>query len=360
LKSLPLRGRIRIVKGIRNVLEDYLMNTIKDIARVAGVSVTTVSRALNGYSDVSEKTRQKVIRVAEELNYSPNTLARSLVMNKSNTIGLLVSGLSKSSAKDNFTFEVLSGINDYAGKSDYDLVLFSTNSSKQREKTYTQLCRERRVDGVIVSGIRTDDPYLKEVIESNIPCVLIDIPFESETIGYVTTNNVSGAKCAVEHLIELGHRNIAMINGHEYAFVSERRLEGYKEALQENGLVFNPEWILNGEFSEEIAEERAEELLKANPEITAIFCASDLMAIGVIKTAKRLQLNIPEDLAIIGYDDIMLASHITPSITTIAQNKFQMGYEAAKLLISILEGKTEGHVIELETELKVRDTTKKQ
>ena len=170
------------------------MTTIKDIARAAGVSITTVSRGLNGYSDVSEKTRKKILRIAKELNYSPNTLARSLVMNKSKTFGLLVSGLNQSSAKDNITFDMLAGINKFVGECGYDIVLLSTTSTKQREKTYTQLCRERRVDGVIIQGIRTDDPYLKEVVESDIPCVLIDIPLTSSTVGYVTTDNILGAK----------------------------------------------------------------------------------------------------------------------------------------------------------------------
>ncbi|MBO1005704.1 LacI family DNA-binding transcriptional regulator [Pseudogracilibacillus auburnensis] len=334
------------------------MTTIKDIARVAGVSVTTVSRALNGYSDVSEKTRAKVFRIAKELNYSPNTLARGLVMNKSKTFGLLVSGLNESSPKDNITFDILSGINKFVGECGYDLVLFSTNSTKQREKTYTQLCRERRVDGVIIQGIRTDDPYLKEVVESDIPCVLIDIPLTSSTVGYVTTDNVLGAKKAVKHLIQLGHRNIGFINGHEFAFVSQERLKGYEEALTEANIEINREWIGNGEFSEEAAEIQAIRLLEAHPEITAIFSASDLMALGVIKAARSLGIKVPDNLSIIGFDDIVLASYVTPSLTTIGQDTFQIGYEAAQLLLSILENRAESHIVTMETKLKVRESTK--
>jgi LacI family transcriptional regulator len=333
--------------------------TIKDIARVAGVSVTTVSRALNGYSDVNENTRQKIIEIAKQLNYSPNTLARSLVMNKSKTIGLLVSGLKRESSKDNFTFEVLAGVNQYVGETDYDMILFSTNSTKQREKTYTQLCRERRVDGAILQGIRIDDPYLQEVVESDIPCVLIDIPIESETVGYVTTDNVLGAKKAVQHLIDIGHKNIAMVNGYEFAFVSQKRLEGYRQALLEANLPFCTHWVVDGKFEEEIAEEKALKLLKQYPEITAFFCASDLMALGVINAVKKLDKSVPEDIAVIGYDDIFLASYSTPALSTVAQNIFAMGYEAAKLLIEMLEGKAKSHVKILETELKIRESTVK-
>nr|WP_221261127.1 LacI family DNA-binding transcriptional regulator [Anoxybacillus tengchongensis] len=332
------------------------VTTIKDIAKAAGVSVTTVSRALNGYSDVSEKTRKKIMDIAKQLNYSPNTLARSLVMNKSKTIGLLVSGMTRSALKDNFTFEVMTGVNDYIAKTDYDVILFNTNSTKQREKTYSQLCRERRVDGVILQGIKTDDPYLTEVVESDIPCVLIDIPIQSDRVGYVTTDNVYGAKKAVQHLLELGHRNIAMMNGHDYAFVSKQRLQGFCEAMQEANVPIRKEWIVNGDFSEEMAEARAYELFTKHENITAMFCASDLMALGVMKALKQLGLRVPEDVSVVGYDDILLASYVSPALTTIAQNKFQMGYEAASMLIDMLEG-NEAKVVTLRTQLVVREST---
>ncbi|MBS2968468.1 LacI family DNA-binding transcriptional regulator [Metabacillus sp. KIGAM252] len=336
------------------------MTTIKDIAKAAGVSVTTVSRALNGYSDVNERTRKKIIEISKELNYSPNILARGLVMNKSKTIGLLVSGFNKESIKDNFTFEVLSGINQYAAETDYDLVLFNTNSTKQREKTYAQLCRERRVDGVIVQGIKTDDPYLQEVVESNIPCVLIDIPVQTENVGFVTTDNIAGAKSAVSYLIELGHKNIAMVNGHDLAFVSQERLEGYKRALSEAaGLSFREELVVNGSFEEGKSEAVTFKLLNAFPEVTAIFCASDLMALGSIKAAGKSGRRVPENLSIIGYDDILLSSYVSPRLTTIAQNKQKLGFHAAQQLIEMLEKETAPAHIILETELKIRESTAK-
>ncbi|TYS70994.1 LacI family transcriptional regulator [Sutcliffiella horikoshii] len=334
------------------------MTTIKDIAKVAGVSVTTVSRALNGYSDVSKKTRQRIEEVAKELNYSPNSVARSLVMKKSKTIGLLVSDMNREGVKDNFTFEVLCGINEASANSDYDLVLFSTTSSKQSQKTYTQLCRERRVDGVILQGIKTDDPYLQEVVESDIPCVLVDIPKESATVGYVTTDNVEGAKKAVAHLIEQGHKNIAMINGHEKADVSIRRLKGYMEMLANEQLTYRPEWIKNGDFKEKVAEEVAVELLTEHPEITAVFCASDLMGLGVLKAVKKIGKKVPDDIAVIGYDDIMLASYSNPSLSTIRQDKFKLGFEAAILLLDMLEGKEQSHAKLIDTKLIIRESTK--
>ncbi|MGG4491479.1 LacI family DNA-binding transcriptional regulator [Metabacillus idriensis] len=335
------------------------MTTIKDIAKAAGVSITTVSRALNGYSDVNEKTRQKISRIAKELNYSPNTLARGLVMKKSKTIGMLVSGMDRVSSKDNFTFEVLSGVNECISERDYDLVLFSTTTTKQREKTYSQLCRERRVDGAILQGMKIDDPYLKEVVESDIPCMLIDIPIASNSVGYVTTDNVLGAKRAVEHLISLGHTKIALINGHDQAYVSKQRLKGYLDALKEAKLEGKEDWIVSGDFSEEKAELVTERLLLEHPEITAVFCASDLMALGAMKSAKASGKDVPEGLSVIGYDNILLAAYSNPALTTIAQNKFELGYQAANSLIDMLEGKSGSNVITLKTDLIIRDSTKK-
>ncbi|MFG6119352.1 LacI family DNA-binding transcriptional regulator [Thalassobacillus sp. B23F22_16] len=335
------------------------MATIKDIAKLAGVSVTTVSRALNGYSDVNAKTRQKIEQIAKEIEYSPNALARSLVMKKTKTIGLLVSGLSREGSKDNIVFDVLTGINEYCGEMDYDLVLFNTNSSKQKEKTYTQLCRERRVDGVIVQGIKKDDPYLIEIFESDIPCVLIDVPLENETTGYVTTDNVDGTFRAVQHLSGLGHTNIAMVNGHDQAFVSQERLRGFELGMQKRNLPIRKEWIVNGEYTELKAEQVTLELLTAFPEITAIVSASDLMALGVMRAARQLNRKIPDDLSLVGYDDITLAAYVSPALTTIAQDTFRMGFTAADLLVGILQGTETNRVKIIDNELKVRQTTTK-
>lgn len=333
------------------------MSTIKDIAKATGYSVTTVSRALNGYYDVSEKTRAKIKKAAEELNYSPNTLARSLVMNETKTIGLLVSSITRQSFKDNFVFEILCGINDYVGQTDFDIILFSTNSAQQKMKTYTQLCRERRVDGVIMQGIKTNDPYLQEVLESDIPCVLIDVPVEAESVGYISTNHRESAKEAVQHLIDLKHGNIALINGYEEAYVSGLRLSGYKEALEQNHIPIRPEWIVNGSFSQEVAKQEAMKLLITYPEITAVFCASDLMAIGVLEAAEEIGYHVPKRLSIVGFDDSVLASHTKPALTTVAQEEYQMGYEAASLLISMLKGEASSYHKELKNTLLLRETT---
>ncbi|MFC4775833.1 LacI family DNA-binding transcriptional regulator [Paenibacillus sp. GCM10023252] len=335
------------------------MTTIKDIARAAKVSVTTVSRALNGYSDVNETTRVKIRTIADQLGYSPNMAARSLVSKKTKTLGLLLSNVTRDSSKDNIAFEVLCGMNDRAGELDYDLVLFSTTPQKQKMKSYKTLCEERGVDGVIIMGIRLDDPYLKEIVSSSIPCVLIDIPLEGPNVSYVTSDNTKGAFLAVQHLIDHGHRHIGLINGHAQADVSLLRLEGYRQALKESGLSFDSSIVLDGSFSEGGGEDAARRLLQTHPEVTALFCASDLMALGAMKGVKGLGKRVPEDISIIGFDNIGLTGYCTPALTTVHQDKYGMGHHAAQVLIDMLEGREVEHHLVLPTELMIRESVAK-
>ncbi|TVY03245.1 LacI family DNA-binding transcriptional regulator [Cohnella terricola] len=336
------------------------MVTIKDIAKKAGVSVTTVSRALNGYDDVNEETRKKIKQVAEELSYSPNVVARSLVSKKTRTIGLIISDINRAGAKDAFSYEVLCGINDRAGDLNYDLLLFSTNPSKQVEKSYASLCKERNVEGAILSGLRLDDPYLHEVIEQNsFPCVLIDIPQTEANVGYVTSDSKIGAAMAVKHLLDGGHRNIAMINGHNQAFVSQERFEGYKEALEQADLSADPNLVYDGGFSEDGGAEAMYQILIRNPGVTAVFCASDLMALGAMRTLEKMGLKVPEDMSVIGFDDITISSYCSPKLTTIRQDKYELGYQAAQLLIDMLEDRTDNRKIMLSNQLIVRESTRR-
>ncbi|WP_114380125.1 LacI family DNA-binding transcriptional regulator [Paenibacillus prosopidis] len=331
---------------------------MKELAKAAGVSITTVSRALNGYSDVNEKTRKRIKKLAEELSYRPNAQAQSLVLKKTKTIGVIMSDLKRTNVKDAFAFEVLCGINDRAGELNYDIILFSTNPNKQMKKTYTDLCRERNVDGAILQGLRLNDPYLKEVVSQSLfPCVMIDIPFSGERVGHVTTDNLSGARDAVRHLEGLGHRRIAMINGYGEAAVSHERLSGYRLALQEAGIAYDPALVYDGRFSEEGGNEAAGRILTEHPDVTAVFCASDIMALGAMQSLNLLGKKIPDDISVVGFDDISLASYCSPNLTTVRQDKYGMGYQAAQMLIDMLEGRQVHHKIMLTNELIIREST---
>ncbi|WP_139489778.1 LacI family DNA-binding transcriptional regulator [Brevibacillus dissolubilis] len=334
------------------------MTTIKDIAKKLGVSITTVSRALNGYSDVSEATKRKVLQAAEELCYRPNIAARSLVVKKTRTIGIIVSEISRSGAKDAFVFEVLCGINDRAGELGYDLVLFSTNPKKHMAKSYSDLCRERGVDGAIIMGIKLNDPYLEEVVTGNIPCVLIDITMMGTNVGYVSTDNTEGARKAVQYLIDQGHRQIGMINGYLHADVSVKRLDGYKKALESSDIPYRADMVEDGDFTEEGGLAAAYRLLVKNPQLTAIFCSSDIMAIGAMKAMEQVGKKVPEDISIIGYDNIFVSEYTSPKLTTVHQDKYEMGYQSAQLLIDMLEERARNKHVILDTYLQIRESVK--
>lgn len=336
------------------------MATIKDVAKDTGFSVTTVSRALNGYDDVSEETRRTIRASAERLQYSPNMLARTLVTKKSRTIGLLVTNLKRESAKDNFVFDVLCGITEYVSHNNYEMMLLSTSTSRQKNKTFLQLIQERNLDGVIIQGLKKDDPYLNEAIKSTIPTVLIDIPIENETTGYVTSNQSEGVRTAIKFLYRLGHRKIAFMNGHKYAYVSEVRLKAYLSALQELNITFDDSLLCFGDFEEDIAYHTALNFILNHPDVTAIFCASDVMALGVLRAARELSVKVPEDISIIGFDDILLTKYVTPTISTVAQSPYDLGVSATSLLLKLIDGSHTTHHLIMENELIVRESTSKK
>ncbi|PWK16320.1 LacI family DNA-binding transcriptional regulator [Tumebacillus permanentifrigoris] len=331
--------------------------TIKDVAKAAGVSITTVSRVLNQYSDVNPKTRAKVLKVVEQLGYKPNSVARSLVMNRTNTVGLVVSDLSRSRNGHHFMFEVLCGINDRVQELGYDLVLFSTSTTAQKKTPYMDFVRQRRVDGVLMMGIRLDDPYTHEVVAASVPSVLIDVPLTSQTCSYVSTDNIAGARMAIEHLLELGHSRIGFVNGHAQAAVSQERLQGYRMALEAGGIAYDPQLVYYGNFEQEDGAIGTAELRSRFDDLTAVFFASDLMALGALKYVQNLGLRVPENLSIVGFDDIELAALMQPMITTVRQKRYEMGRSAAESLIRILEQQEQGRGIILPPELVVRETT---
>ncbi|PTM59186.1 LacI family DNA-binding transcriptional regulator [Desmospora activa] len=329
--------------------------TIKDIAKAAGVSVTTVSRALNGYRDIHPNTRKRVLKIAQELNYRPSGIARSLVMKRSQTIGLIVSEMTHSRMGHHFLFDVICGVNDQATTLGYDLILATTSPHEQQVVPYMELCHRRQLDGVILLGVRTHDPYLQEVLQSSIPCVLIDVPVSGERCSHVTLDNREGAHQAVAHLIRDGHRHIGFINGHREAFVSEERLQGYRLALKEAGLT-GEERVFYGDFDEASGSEGARRLLAEHPDLTALFCASDLMAIGAMRELKAMGKKVPQDISVIGFDDIDLAHYVTPALSTVHQPRYQFGTQAVDVIVNLLKGEKEEPVV-LAPELLIRESS---
>ncbi len=335
------------------------MITIKDIAREAKISVTTVSRALNNYDDVNKETKDRIQRIAKELGYIPNRAARNLVKPENNTLAIILSGLEKEGGKDNIVYALLAGMYQFAENVNYEVVLFTTSSAHQKEKSYVQFCNEHNIAGAVLNGIRFDDPYLIELVDSPLSCVLIDIHEHSKSVSSLSINNVIAAQEIVELLIESNHKNIAMINGRGAAQVSIDRYNGFKKAMSNAKLPIVNEWVVSGDFLEEVAYCEALNLLRKNPEITAIFCASDMMALGAYKAARELGLKIPKDLSIVGFDDIPIAKHITPALTTVGQDFYLMGFEAAKQLLEMIEGRSENKNLILPHKVLVRESVYK-
>lgn len=307
--------------------------TLRDVARVSGYSVTTVSRALNGHSDVNVETRAKIEQVARELNYFPNRVAQQLVTKKANVIGLY--SLDRETFQNQFITLMISGMMDEATKHDFNLLLFTTQRLETAQEVVNH-CTHRGLGGAVISGLRINEPLIADLPATNFPVVLIDVPVAGPKATYISVNNVLGATQAIDHLVELGHRSIGFINGHNEAWVSQQRLLGYQQGLGKHGLTYQSTYVFEGDFSKESGRLGAEVLLSRHPEITALFVASDLMAAGAVERLHSLGLQVPRDVSVVGFDDQDLCTHVSPSLTTVRQDMYSFGRKAAQELITMI------------------------
>lgn len=323
------------------------MATIKDVAKEAGVSVSVVSKALNDYPDINDKTRKRILQIAEKLNYSPNLAGRNLSSKKQMTIGLISSAVFNSSQKDTNSYEVIKGVYTGVDEQKQELSIFLIDSLKQEQKSYAQFCRERNIGGALLHGLRTDDPYFKELVDTNIPCVYIDLKTDqkSDNIGSVAIDNLAAGKEMAGALLKRKHRDIAIFAGEKETFVNSERLRGVQQAYELYHVEFRESAVYYADFSEEKAYEMATDYLKDHKP-TAFLCFSDLMAYGVMRAVHEAGWKVPEDISVIGFDDIPFSSITNPPLTTIHQNFFDIGQEAARLLLDLMEGKRSGsHVV---------------
>lgn len=334
------------------------MVTLKDIAKHTGLSVTQVSRAINNHSDVSEATKKKVMKTVDELGYVPNLAAKRLASKNVNSIALIVVGFEKQSTSNEMLIGIMSGVFNCTTENNTEIVLYLYSEKLMKQKSYLQFCRERGVSGAILCGMKRDDPNLKELIKSDLPMVVIDIPYLTENIGSVVIDNEKYAYLATKSLIEGNREKIGFINGNESAYVSVERKIGYISALKESNIKVDESIIKNGEFSIEIAKICAVELIKDG--VDSIFCASDLMAIGAVEAAKDLGVSVPDEVSIFGFDGITLVDYITPRISTIKQNSYDKGYKASDLLIDYLNNKIPMRVVKSECEVCIQQSSLKK
>lgn len=325
--------------------------TLKDVAKKVGVSYATVSRALNNHKDVNDKTRKKVLKIAQEMGYKPNAIAQGLVKKETRTIGLLIPDITNP-----FFPEVAQGVEEAANKAGYNVFLCNTEWDEELETDYLNVLLQKQVDGLIISPGSEELEHLQYITNSDTKLVFIDKGIQNHTS--IIIDNVSGAKMAIEHLIDRGHKDIAFIGGSEDIAANQERLEGYKSALGDNNITVKDEYIKNGDFNRESGHFMMKSLLKNSQTITAVFAANDLLALGVMQAIKEAELNIPGDIAVVGFDDIEFASLPEIQLTTVRQPKYQMGKLAFEALIDqIKEDSKLGKKILLEPQLIVRKTS---
>lgn len=331
--------------------------TISDIARMANVSKATVSRVINNKPEgVGKETRDNVLRIIEECGFQPSMIARGLVTNKTKSLGLIITDIANS-----FFPLLVRGVEDYAKKFGYSIFLCNSDNSPKKEKEYIKAFIEKNVDGVILSSSMTETSFHHKILKSkNIPLVLLDRCVDgSDYDACVFLDNVKGAYLAVNYLIDNGHKNIAFISGTKTAIISLNRLKGYKKALEERNIKVNEDIIVEGNWQIDSGYKRTMELLDQGKEFTAIFAGNDLMAVGAIKALKSRNIKIPEQVEIIGFDNIDLSWIIEPQLSTVGQPAYKMGAKGAQQLINLIEGKKiVNKSIILEPELILRETTK--
>ncbi|EJL6483733.1 substrate-binding domain-containing protein [Vibrio cholerae] len=332
------------------------MATMKDIARLAGVSTSTVSHVINKSRFVSDEIAERVNNAAQQLNYAPSALARSLKMNRTKTIGMLVT-----TSTNPFFGEVVKGVERSCYHQGYNLILCNTEGDNQRMKASINTLLQKRVDGLLLmcstlEGERLDvfDRY------PDIPIVVMDwgpILFASDKIQ---DNSLQGGYMAAKHLIECGHKEIGCITGPLIRHQAQMRYEGYKRALAEAGIAINPDWIVESDFECEGGYQAFEKLYQRGELPSALFVSNDMMAMGVIQAASQRGLRVPDDLSLIGYDDVHIAKFMTPALTTIHQPKYRLGKAAVDTLLYRLENPdTTAQVVQLEPTLVVRNSVRK-
>lgn len=312
--------------------------SIEDIARTAGVSHSTVSRALRDSSLISVEVRERIQGLAREMGYTPNAIAQSLQTRQTGTIGLVVTSIA-----DPFWGDVMKGVEEVARVSHLSVFLSASHNDPKQEMAIIEMFRRRRVDGILVAASRITNNYKKRLERIQVPTVLINSQAESqnELLHWVSVDDRKGGQLAVEHLLHLGHRSIGYLGIENRPRSNRQRLEGYQSSLTSAGMPCHDAWVVvmpGGEASleEDVAAGQVAlpRLLEAG--VTAVFCYNDMLATGVLMACRERGIAVPEQLSVIGFDDIKLASYVTPPLTTIQQPRTELGRLATQVMLDLL------------------------
>ena len=327
--------------------------TINDIARKLSISNATVSRALNDRPGVSNEVRQKVLEAATELGFAPNMAARSLVTTRTQTIGFVIRSFDQPFSADPFYFPMLSFIELELVSHDYHVMLDA--SGRDDDESQPRMVKQKRVDGLIMAGPNLNSRFVTSICSSGLPTVLVDNKLEHTKANTVLSDDKGGAVEAINHFLGHGHRSIAHIGGPLEWISSRQRYAGYCEAMQEVGLNAQIRFLHTEATTIATGEAATTALLTGPNPPTAIFAANDAMAVGAMRAATAQGLSLPDDLALIGFDDIILAEHITPSLSTIHIFKEQIGRLAARRIMDLISDPTSASVETIvSTELVIR------
>lgn len=328
---------------------------IEDIAKAAGVSRSTVSRVLNGEQYVSAATRDRVLAVIERENYTPNPAARALVTQRSQALGVMIPHDLTTVFDNPWYFPtLLQGVSDRTTERGYAMMLWMGRTETEEDLLYRRVTSNRLMDGMLVASATGDNPLIAHLVESGTPLVTVERPAtHADRISYVTVDNIAGARMAVAHLIGLGRRRIGIVTGALDNMDGFDRLAGYKQALTESGWPVEADLIVEGNWDRPSGQSGAQRLFEAGAD--AIFAANDIMALGVMDAAVALGVVIPDDVALVGFDDLLVGGSI--GLTTVRQPLRQKGAAATDLLIDLIEGRAVGvqHIV-LPTQLVVRET----
>ena len=331
--------------------------TLKDIAQKVGYSVTTVSRALAGYDDVAESTRRLILDTADEMGYHPDATARRLRQRRTDTIGFIIPTQGPRFS-DPFFSELLAGIGNQAADQGFDLVVSTQAQGAEEMPVYERMVSERRVDGLLVVRTRRQDRRIAYLVERGFPFVAFGRSELNVDFSYLDVDGAAGMRQLARHLIGLGHRRIAYISAPPDLMFAVHRLEGFKQALSESALLFDETLLFIGDLTKRSGYDVGRECFTCDGPPTAVISCNDLMALGVIGAAHGLGLVVGRDVAVAGFDDIPLAEHVHPPLTTVRQPIHEIGQRICGMLIQVLQGHTleERHVL-LQPELIVREST---
>ena len=326
--------------------------SIKDIAKSANVSYSTVSRALANSPRVKPETRDRIQQLALEMGYSPSAIARSLVTNRTQTIGIIATTIT-----DLFQAEIIQAIEHTALDHDHSVILTQSGPESERELAELEALRERRVDGIILISIRTAGEYASVLQGSGIPLVFINDPCNVDYGHSLRVDSFTGACEAVRHLLDLGHRRVAYIAGPNDNWDNDQRLAGYRHALLANDLPVEPTLIVGDGRRPEDGTRSMQQLLRLPSPPTAVFCYDDTVALGAIRAVHGADLRVPQDMSVVGFDDVHLASYFEPPLTTIAQPKRDMGRKAVEMVLAVLRNDEKVEDCVLPVGLVVREST---